>query len=134
MKLKFRCWNDETMVSPDYIDRKGIAHWKENSIPESTDEVMLWTGLKDKNGKEIYEGDILNPHEEKRVCPITMHTHPKELIVVEFDYGYFGIRDLGTIDGFVSNLISPEPDDWEGFEVIGNIYEHKCLLDKETIS
>lgn len=59
MKLKFRCWNGETMISPDYIDREGFAHWKENSIPESTDKVMLWTGLLDKQGVEIYEGDIV---------------------------------------------------------------------------
>ena len=57
--IKFRAWNGEEMVSPDYIDRKGIAHWKENSIPESTDKVMQFTGLLDKNGKEMYEGDIL---------------------------------------------------------------------------
>jgi hypothetical protein len=59
MKLKFRCWNGETMINPDCIDRDGIAHWKENSVPESTNKVMAWTGLLDKRGMEIYEGDIV---------------------------------------------------------------------------
>lgn len=57
-ELKFRAWDGEQMVSPEYIDRRGIAHWKENSIPTTSDKVMQYTGLKDKNGKEIYEGDI----------------------------------------------------------------------------
>ena len=58
-EIKFRAWNGETMVSPDYIDRDGFAHWRENSVPTGTDKVMQYTGLKDKNGMKIYEGDIV---------------------------------------------------------------------------
>ena len=59
MKLKFRCWNGEQMINPDYIDRDGIAWWKENSIPTNSNNVMMWTGLLDKWGKDIYKGDIV---------------------------------------------------------------------------
>ncbi len=58
-ELKFRCWNGETMISPDYIDRKGMAHWKENSIPTCSVKIMQFTEVKDKNGTDIYDGDIL---------------------------------------------------------------------------
>lgn len=58
--LKFRVWNGEQMVCPDYIDRNGRAWWKENSIPTSSDKVMQFTGLHDKNGREIWEGDRIN--------------------------------------------------------------------------
>src|SRR3970040_1944265 len=59
MKIKFRVWNGEWMISPDYIDCDGIAHWKENSIPQSSNDLMQYTGLRDKQGEEIYEGDIV---------------------------------------------------------------------------
>lgn len=58
-EIKFRVWNSEGMISPDYIDREGKAHWKENSIPEISNKVMQYTGLRDKKGVEIYEGDII---------------------------------------------------------------------------
>ena len=61
--LKFRCWNGEEMISPDYIDREGNAHWKENSIPQMSKNIMQWTGLNDKNGKqlqEVNEDDIID--------------------------------------------------------------------------
>lgn len=59
-EIKFRVWNGECMISPDYITRDGGAHWKENSIPTCTKEVMQYTGLKDRNGVGIYENDIIN--------------------------------------------------------------------------
>lgn len=33
------------------------THWKENSIPTSSEEVYQWTGLYDSENVEIYEGD-----------------------------------------------------------------------------
>lgn len=57
-EIKFRCWNGEDMISPDYITRDGRGCWTENSIPTSSDKLMQFTGLLDKNGKEIYEGDV----------------------------------------------------------------------------
>ncbi len=58
--IKFRAWDGEQMVSPDYVDRNGVGWWKENSIPTQSNQVMQFTGLHDKNGKEIYEGDIVS--------------------------------------------------------------------------
>lgn len=57
-EIKFRAWNGETMVSPDYITREGIGYWKEDSIPSYSKDLMQFTGLKDKNGVDIYQRDV----------------------------------------------------------------------------
>ena len=57
--IKFRVWDGENMISPDTIDRHGVARWITDSIPNMSKKLMQFTGLHDKNGKEIYEGDII---------------------------------------------------------------------------
>lgn len=110
-EIKFRAWNGEAMISPDYIDRNGLAHWKENSIPTSSDKLMQFTGLRDKNGKEIYEGDIVQVISTKKIYA------PFEVILPEFWHGTV----LMPCDN--TSLLGL-------FEIIGNIYENPELLNK----
>lgn len=112
-EIKFRAWNGEQMVSPDYIDREGLAWWKENSIPTCIKEIMQYTGLKDKNGKEIYEGDIL------------LHATSKRMVVewVKDGFWYANEKSIG-----IGDLL------WKWArvsQVIGNIYEKPDLLEKQ---
>ena len=117
-EIKFRAWDGEQMISPDYIDRKGFACWKENSIPTSTDRVMQYTGLKDKNGKEIYEGDIVKDGLSPRVVEFKQHQSSS--------YGH-GDSSTTWYTGFAFYF-------WGGLEgdveVIGNIHENPELLKK----
>ena len=72
-------------------------------------ELMQYTGLKDKNGTEIYEGDICKDSVEYTTAPIRRHP------------GYFSF--MGCILG--SDMLDQENME---LEVIGNIYENPELL------
>jgi len=70
--------------------------------------LMQYTGLKDKNGKDIYEGDIMK----------TAYGN----YVVEFDMGQF------QYENFDHYGVNGESPDLEEGEIIGNIYENAGLL------
>ena len=64
-EIKFRAWDNKiSKISKpfsfghilNFCDKNGIGHMKS---PDDYHKIMQFTGLKDKNGKEIYEGDIL---------------------------------------------------------------------------
>ena len=63
-KLEFRAITDEgKIIIPDYIDRGGIAWWKENSLPKCTKRVVQFSGMFYHNGDKIFECDIVDIYE-----------------------------------------------------------------------
>ena len=131
-EIKFRAWlkEDKKMVNVETMDftDKSIQYLKKSEIintyilrRENFDnvELMQYTGLTDKNGTEIYEGDIV------LVKLGGVSTWYKT--VVKFKEGAF-IASL--IDGEDYIYIFNRGFDNNDFEVIGNIYENKNLLEE----
>ena len=96
--IKFRSWNkrENKMNIPDNFA---------NDIDGDKYQIMQYTGLKDKKGKEIYEGDILASGESQ--------------FVVKYRNN-FGAYMCGL--NFLAHMVKGN------FKVIGNIMENKELL------
>lgn len=111
-KFEFDCFNGYDFKLMKMVDRYNVIDNECNEtyqeVFESIDaDIMQYTGLKDKNGKGIYEGDIVNYFRN-------------ELAEVKFINGCFAIESKHYIDCF--NEIVAER------EVVGNIYENPELL------
>jgi len=122
-EIKFRVWkhkhqypanNEEKMIyfnlgdyAYDQDGEQGNQYIDLNEMP-----IMQYTDLKDKNGKEIYEGDILLVKER-------MHNS-----VVEYHKGCFRGCDYSSKTRVLLEVFN------EDSEVIGNIYESPELLTK----
>lgn len=92
-------------------------------------ELMQYTGLKDKNGKEIYEGDIVKIAEKKNISKHKV-IHMKPIIAdIEWSEEYltYILITLSVKDAFESLADYLEEYD---VEVIGNIYDNPELLKK----
>ena len=130
MKLKFRAFTEEGEVM--YYD---VYPFKDDTLLLSYDEIafdevpasdfilMQSTGLKDKNGKEIFEGDIV-----KYNCG-GMDTFT-ETVAYNEDFGGFGFVDKHADFIFTFGYLD-EGVNFTSFEIVGNIYENSELLGGE---
>jgi uncharacterized phage protein (TIGR01671 family) len=122
-EIKFRAW-DKVMGKMKYLNDPhdtftffgGIAEYYnlQNGSGGDEYELMQYAGLKDKNGREIYEGDIVQLSDTNPV-----------LFKVEVILGRFGYK---TIFKHVDDETIAGSYFLEKCAVIGNIYENPELL------
>lgn len=125
-EIKFRAWDnlenrwykptfegyrgkiEEIMLSPrGRLTMRTMTELIDESMFPNRFELMQYTGLKDKNGREIYEGDIVKNEYGKAM---DIQYDPRSVAFGVGDY-YFGTIGSGKI-----------------LEVIGNIFENPELL------
>lgn len=133
-QIEFRCWNvdENRMDIPSMLDFINSGYWVQTGqssehgfwvYPPEEFILLRFTGLYDKNGKEIYEGDIVK-------------TYHNFILIVAFEYGAFVLKNKQdthcAVLGWQSDYESNEMDwaDLDDIEVIGNIYENKELLNE----
>lgn len=125
-ELKFRAWDTEAKCYVELNNLRGersiyFSPYDLRAIhPEVRDRVVLeqYTGLKDKNGKEIYEGDIVK-------------FENRNYKVVFDDYGQFCLENRSyhwLENGYSFNSVSIWNKNEILVEVIGNIHENPELI------
>lgn len=127
--IKFRAWDGYSMLkdvqtwTDDFTDmlNETFKMWANPELSQHL-ELMQFTGLLDKNGKEIYEGDIVKSRYNYQVI---------------FEHGAFYLYHLEHKNwdgknlqwGLLNRMYDSDMKDlFKDFEVIGNIYENKDLL------
>lgn len=146
-EIKFRAWNEENkkmFYMSDYLHGIDLSNQlailvdsKNKAEPFYTisAELMQYTGLKDKNGKKIYEGDIL------KYYPYSNLGHIKKFSINPVVWGATGDSDgyahgkhyEWTVgDDSLADVADSKYPEVAYCEVVGNIYENPELLNEKT--
>ena len=106
--------NEVVEANEQYIT---IGSW----CPVDPKTIEQSTGLKDKNGKEIFEGDILGIDTDEEVVNVNIYWDSKHALFM-FESEKYNEKDL------LAELVE---DNTYPFEIVGNIYENPELLEVE---
>lgn len=152
---KFKAWKKTNC--PEMFEDIRVIDFEENIIrigyklseyttrvdEESLDNVILLqsTGLKDKNGTEIFEGDILSVSKNHNKTDSRVFNDEKVNYRAEFltyddmeayaDIEHYGWCATGSIDKWSTRCTLIDAVKLWDAEILGNIYEHPHLLEEE---
>lgn len=119
-EIKFRAWDKELKFMVDdtmYIMGIGTGNVffdNQGDLIEQSNKLVLmqYTGLKDKNGKDIYEGDVSKNYYKGQWVNLVVVWNPLGMWSVKWKDGYLNNYHINN----------------QNMEVIGNIYENPELL------
>ncbi|MCF6330983.1 MAG: YopX family protein [Sulfurimonas sp.] len=116
-EIKFRAWDEENsyMAIQGLPDLETLSSFMHHF--GDFKDMMQYTGLKDKNGAEIYEGDIV-------LCDDRSFAH---FIEWNCDKVMFRLVPIGKVNYYAIDLNAGTVIE-SNLEVIGNIYQNKELL------
>ena len=133
-EIKLMAWHKEKKIlrevleisfSGGYVILAGFGSFGEIEAPIRDVELMQYTGLKDQNGKKIYEGYIVRFYPQAPRSEELPNPRYGEMGEIFFDIGSFAVRPIDkkreVLEFFLNEL-----GDWV---VVGNIYENKELLE-----
>ena len=127
---RYKAWDSwrkrMSVVDRIHIDTKGVRlyddfgeYWRDFSDVE----LMQSTGLKDKNGKEIFEGDVIAIEVDDTETPINARVFQNSKIGVLMFHVFEDNEDVPMVELLEDNSVA--------FEIIGNIYENPELFEVE---
>ncbi|MBF1036163.1 MAG: hypothetical protein HXL15_01760 [Parvimonas sp.] len=114
LKIDFKSNTLLLDIDSDEIIPKSYYWWYETTLSFEDVELMQSTGLFDKNGKEIFEGDV-----------VSRFQRTVEEVVWNSKKGWWAIQTRGEIGLTVLAQFI------EAVEIIGNIYENKEKIENE---
>lgn len=132
-ELKFRAWYDDGSVEYNVSPRSAHEIVIQRNIGELGFEGVVcieqYTGLKDKNGKEIYEGDIIA---QTLIDDPVSKSYPAYIVYWNEEFLSWGIKDVEDDDGDDSDLHFFVGEK-QKCEIIGNIHESPKLLEEGDV-
>lgn len=118
-EIKFRAWDRQLKCLTVLFTLWDVAEGMFPAKDFADFDFMQFTGLHDKNGKEIWEGDVVRFYRHRTIENIRW-----EVAAIRWKANGYVLGD---------DAVYFFGDEWREFEVIGNIYENPDLLANHTV-